>query len=42
VVQRRVAHLLAAAAPEDADGLRQHWTAAVQTAMNLLPTGPTP
>jgi hypothetical protein len=42
VMQRRVAQLLAAAAPEDADGFRQRWTAAVQTAMNLLPTGPTP
>ncbi|MEN9482380.1 MAG: hypothetical protein RJB37_260 [Pseudomonadota bacterium] len=37
VMQRRVAQLLAAAPPEDADGLRQRWSAAVQTAMHLLP-----
>ena len=37
VMQRRVAQLLAAAPPEDADGLRQRWSAAVQTVMHLLP-----
>lgn len=37
VMQRRVAQLLAAPSPEDPDGLRQRWSAAVQTAMHLLP-----
>jgi len=37
VMQRRVAQVLAAASPEDAAGLRLRWSAALQTAMNLLP-----
>jgi hypothetical protein len=37
VMQRRVAQVLAAASPEDATALRLRWSAAIQTAMNLLP-----
>ncbi|MEX8493791.1 hypothetical protein [Sphaerotilus sp.] len=37
VMQRRVAQVLAAASPDDADGVGQRWPAAIQTAMHLLP-----